>query len=133
MTTTIDALDFEDQEALLNGMPFSGIAYETFVDSPHFLRRALTYCNGFAHGLCKQWYNSGQLQIRWTAHQGAAHGEYTEWYPDGTVKIIANYIHGVEISITEYDQQGEVSLRRSLDPSSPQYQYAMNRGRTQDP
>src|SRR5947209_5600931 len=98
-------LDFDEDLALYEGRPFTGIA-ECSNANESLLRQAY-YRDGFEEGTCRDWYPNGQIKLEWFAVRGTIHGKSTEWHDNGAPKSVASYIHGVEISYEEWSPSGD--------------------------
>jgi antitoxin component YwqK of YwqJK toxin-antitoxin module len=58
------------------------------------IREETTYVDGKRHGMYKWWYENGQIRIETTYVDGKRHGSYKWWYENGQIKIEITYVDG---------------------------------------
>ena len=115
----IERFDFDDDLALLDGIPFTGTMQSTYPDGTlEFLGR---YRDGLPEGLNEEWYPNGQLFKRWIAVRGNGVSESWEWYPIG-----------IQRSYRKYDENRLLVERRAWDTTGaevdPAQQLQINQG-----
>jgi hypothetical protein len=85
----IGRLEFDEDLALLEGVPFNGIIRSEYEDGTlGFLGR---YRDGLPEGLNEEWYPNGQLFHRWLAVWGNGVSEAWVWYPNGILRSYRKY------------------------------------------
>jgi len=66
----------------------------------------------------KEWYETGQLKIRYAINHGIRDGLYQEWHPNGQMKIECHYkncfLHG---NFIEWDETGTIIRQEHHDCS----------------
>ena len=117
-TVDIEQLEFDEDLALLGGVPYSGIVRSEYEDGTlEFLGR---YRDGLPEGLNEEWYPNGQLFQRRIAVRGNGVSESWEWYPTG-----------IQRSYRKYDENRFLSERRAWDSTGaeidPSQQSPINR------
>jgi antitoxin component YwqK of YwqJK toxin-antitoxin module len=120
-----ELLDYDDDQSLHEGLPFTGIGYLEYPDRS--LKKESIYVDGYEQGLCREWYPNKQLKREWTADHGTAVGEVKTWYEDGKIKSIALYEFGIEILFKEWDERGILTAKREIDINSELYEYLMTK------
>lgn len=107
-----ELLEFDDDFALLDGVPFTGIVQSQFPDGA--LEYSGRYRDGLPEGLNESWYPNGQIFNRWIAIRGAGSSETWTWYPDGTPRSYRRYgASGFPIELRSWDANGG-----AIDPVS---------------
>ena len=101
----VELLEFDDDLASLNGMPYTGLVISTYADG---CRESLgQYLNGLPHGLNEEWYPNGALFQRWIAIRGAGSSESWTWYPDGTQRSYRrNGADGMPVELRGWNEKG---------------------------
>jgi antitoxin component YwqK of YwqJK toxin-antitoxin module len=79
-----DDISFDDQLALLDDAPFTGIIYATHPDGG--LELEYNYVEGLPSGIQRQWYPGGQLEKEWDAVRGKGSVWSRQWHPNGVPK-----------------------------------------------
>ena len=51
--------------------------------------------NGVEHGLCREWYDNGQLWYEYNYVNGNSYGLCRGWYFDGQLRNEYNYVNGI--------------------------------------
>ena len=78
-----DHLQFDDDLALLDDVPFTGIVYAHYPDGKPEVE--FNYVEGLRSGIQKLWYSNGQLEMEWQAVRGQGSDWSREWAEDGTL------------------------------------------------
>ena len=117
-------LDADEDMALYDGEPFSGIAYSLYLNGR--LRSEHPFRNGFEEGLCRDWHENGQLAAKWSAARGQA-TRLLEWFESGIVKCAGRYEYGVELAYKEWNDQGDLIVERVIAADSPLHKYIERR------
>ena len=108
----IELLEFDDDLALLDGIPFTGIVRSQFPDG--MLEYSGRYRDGLREGLNERWYPNGQIFNRGIAIRGAGSSETWTWYPDGTLRSDRrNGDRGFPSDLRSWDANGD-----EIDPAS---------------
>lgn len=107
MRRPYDDADFDDQLALVDDVPFTGILFSTYADgSPE---TELSYSDGLPDGLCRYWYPDGQLERRWVAVRGRGASRSEEWHRNGQPKRLRiNDADNNPVEIHEWDERGQL-------------------------
>lgn len=63
--------------------------------------------NGRLHGLCRKWYDNGQLEYEHTYKNGERHKLYREWYKNGSLRFEKYYYEDNEC-FDKYEFDGKV-------------------------
>ena len=107
-----DLLEFDDDLALLSGVPFTGIAVSHYPDAT--LECECRYHDGLPQGLNQLWYPNGTLLRRWIAIRGAGSSESWTWYPDGSARSYRQEVGpGLPPALKAWNEAGE-----EIDPVS---------------
>ncbi len=56
------------------------------------VRKNVLVSNGYTHGLTERWYESGQMQERYSCMSGKMHGIFEHWTKSGVLCHKTNYI-----------------------------------------
>ncbi len=78
-----DSLEQEEEMWTRDGLPFSGLAFETFNNGR--LSRVMTLMNGLQDGPTYLWYPTGAPQMYANYRAGRLHGRFLGWYMHGGV------------------------------------------------
>jgi antitoxin component YwqK of YwqJK toxin-antitoxin module len=122
-------LEYDDDQAISNGVPFTGIAFSDYPNSR--LKREAPYKDGFEEGLCREWFLNGQLKCEWFAVHGRATGKVTEWHETGKIKSIQEVEYGAELSYDEWSDNGELLTHRQIDTASELFKYVQQMRRAE--
>jgi hypothetical protein len=119
-----DRANFDDLEpsedyllTLLDGNPFTGIAYE----GEALLVSETEFRDGQKSGRSRQWSDQGILIREEVYFRGSLHGEAKEWFPNGQIRQQGQYELGICLSRVEYDTEGSVIRAFALHSNSPQF------------
>jgi len=75
---------------------------------------------GQFHGLCRTWYDNGQLRSEENYERGDITGIKREWYSTGRIKCMAKYFRGFLDGITTYwDEDGKISRKQVYARGAP--------------
>ena len=106
-----DDLDFDDQLALRDGVPFTGIVFSEHVDGS--LETEGHYREGLPDGLQQYWYRGGQIERRWIAVRGHGASEGRTWYRNGQLRSVKRYEVQRLVEAAAWNEAGE-----PIDPAS---------------
>lgn len=84
----------DDGRHYLHGVPFSGIAYETFDNNT--LMSENEFVDGIEQGVAKIWSANGQLLECATRWRGVFHGKCSAWTIDGSLVSESWYEFGIK-------------------------------------
>jgi antitoxin component YwqK of YwqJK toxin-antitoxin module len=104
-----DDLELDDELALLNGMPFTGIVFSERGDGS--LESETCYVDGLPDGLELEWHPAGQLAKRAMAVRGNGLSVAETWYPSGARRSVKRYIDRRLTEAEAWDEDG-----RPIDP-----------------
>lgn len=105
MRVPLDALTFSNEQIYgLDGVPFTGVAYETF-DSGSLMNET-SFTDGVKNGPEKTWSENGQLIETTEIWHGALHGQSITWSTTGQQRTKRWYEFGVETARTIYETDG---------------------------
>ena len=94
-TINLDQLSCDGRAYLMDGIPFSGFAIETFRDGT--LRTQMSLMHGRGDGVTRRWHPNGQLESEKSFRDGKPHGRHREWLADGTLKSQSSWNAGERI------------------------------------
>lgn len=123
MKVQVDLLEEDGDLVLHQGSPFTGIAYELYLNGSPC--HEASYRDGLPHGYWRDWYPSGQLKFESECLAGLKHGKTTRWYESGAVHIASEYEFGIETRYLEQSEQGKKLVDRVLGPDSPGENYKL--------
>lgn len=102
-----DDLEFDDQLALLEGVPFTGTVYANYPDGG--MEVEFNYSQGLPAGIQRRWYPNGQLEQEWDAVRGRGSAWSREWYPNGVMKCERiDDANGLPSLLREWSQDGRL-------------------------
>ena len=101
-----DDVEFDDQLALVNGKPFTGIIFAQHPNGQ--LEAEKNYKEGLPEGLQREWYPNGQLKHEWNAIRGHGSSLATEWYENGQMKRRTYCRFGWQVRVQEWTQRGQL-------------------------
>lgn len=108
-----DGIEFEGDGIVYNDELYTGIGYTLYNNGN--LRTLAYYKDGFAFGICRSWYDDGQLSKEIELIHGQANGKETKWYHNGRIKSIAIYEFGIEVEYKKWDEEGVLCVSRTID------------------
>jgi antitoxin component YwqK of YwqJK toxin-antitoxin module len=79
-----DDLEFDDQQALIGGVPFTGIVFSLYQNDA--LEYEMHYRDELPEGLQQGFYPNGGLKEQWFAIWSKGSSESFEYHPDGGIK-----------------------------------------------
>jgi antitoxin component YwqK of YwqJK toxin-antitoxin module len=101
-----DDIDFDDQLALLDDVPFTGIIYANYHnDRPEI---EFNYSDGLPCGVQRRWYPDGQLEEEWDAVRGQGSAWSRKWYPNGIMKSERVNEDNLPVRIREWSEDGQL-------------------------
>lgn len=77
---------------------------ERWTDDEHMVDYSL---NGELDGTVKHWFANGQLKLHENYVKGKLHGRQEMYTANGIIVFRAEYVHGEEVSVVEYDRNGK--------------------------
>lgn len=101
-----DDLEFDDQLALLNDTPFTGVVYARHENGQ--LEIELNYIEGLPAGNQRRWYASGQLEAEWEAVRGHGSTWSREWHPNGVLRSERINEDNFPVRIREWSEDGQL-------------------------
>lgn len=110
----IDEVEFDDQLALVEDQPFTGIIHQ--IDSAGCLRSESRYREGLPDGLSKEWYPDGQIEARWIAIRGNGSSESWEWHRNGQPRSYRRNVDGYATRIKAWDERGALISDETRPP-----------------
>lgn len=99
-----DALEFDDELALLDGVPFTGIVYSLNRDGG--LESEGRYVDGLPDGLEEQWYPDGQIEHRIMFVRGNGSSEASTWYRNGQLRSVKRFQNRRLVESQAWDEAG---------------------------
>jgi antitoxin component YwqK of YwqJK toxin-antitoxin module len=113
-----DDLYLEDNmRYTFGGKVFTGIAFELYEDGS--LRVEDTMVDGINEGASDQYFRSGRLQSKEQLHQRSLHGLCRYWYESGQLRAEKLYEHGVLIEDRVWNEDGKLVKDYQLGPDDP--------------
>jgi antitoxin component YwqK of YwqJK toxin-antitoxin module len=100
-----DDLELDDQLALRDGVPFTGIVYSKRPDGS--LESEGFYRDGLPDGKQEQYYPGGQVEQRWIAVRGKGSSEVRTWHRNGRLRSVATYVDQRLTGAQAWDDGGE--------------------------
>lgn len=104
-------LDADEEDG---GNPINGLVYALYKNGS--LSHYAYYIDGLAEGDDIDFYPDGKLKEYASMVKGMALGNCIEWYPNGQIKRECVYSYGVPMTYTEYDENGNVTLKK-IEPT----------------
>ena len=101
-----DAVEFDDDLALLNGIPFSGIIYANYSDDTP--EAEYYYVEGLRAGLQKRWHPNGQIEAEWEAVRGKGSAWSRQWYANGSLKSERVNMDNRPVLVREWSEEGDL-------------------------
>lgn len=116
-----DELDFDHDENLnlLNGIPFSGIAYEMKNDGSW---DEVTMVNGIENGISREWYPSGILKEEKHIYNNISHGITWGWNEKGQKIREAIYEYGILVKEDKWDENGKPILFYEINEDNSHFE-----------
>ncbi len=118
-----DDLEWEGQLQTWNDRPFTGTEVWRFPNGA--IENETAYKDGLSDGLSRTWDEHGQLRSQFTCRLGAMHGICRKWHANGQLAEEGNYEWGVRLDEKEYNEQGALINRFTIDPADPLSQYGV--------
>jgi antitoxin component YwqK of YwqJK toxin-antitoxin module len=110
-----DDIEFDDDLALFNEQPFTGIVYE-YYDIGQLAYEGF-YDEGLPQGLQQDWYRNGQMEGKAYAIRGQGTSESWHWYENGIQKSYRkNDRNGFWVELKEWDEEGNLTRNDKRDP-----------------
>ncbi len=111
-----DQLELDDQLALFDGTPFTGVVVSHYPDGA--LESEGRYLDGLPQGEQRQWYSNGQLERRWIAIRGKGSSEEWTWRPDGRPRSHRRNEGWRAIELEAWDETGRPMDYAELNDSA---------------
>lgn len=108
-------LEFDDDLALLDGVPFTGIVYADYPDGGREVE--FNYVAGLPSGIQRSWHPNGQLESEAKAIRGRGSAWSREWHPNGVMRLEQINDDLRPIRIREWSEDG--TLLCDMDPDHP--------------
>ena len=102
----IDDVEFDDQLALVNDVPFTGLVFVMCTNGQ--LEAEYNYVEGLPSGIQRTWYPDGNLMEEWSAIRGRGSAWTREWYQEGTMKSERIYENGALVRVREWGEDGQL-------------------------
>ncbi len=80
---SISDLSLAEGAYLLDGLPFTGLAFERYTNQK--LLRVISLRDGIQHGPMYLWYPDGKPQMSTNYRHGRLHGRFLGWYMTGGI------------------------------------------------
>lgn len=106
-----DDLELDDELALLDGTPFTGIVYSERPDGT--LESESNYVDGLPDGLQQEWHPNGVLAQRAIAVRGNGSSEVHTWHANGQPRSVKRYVDRRLADAQACDEAG-----RPIDPAT---------------
>lgn len=107
-----DDLELDDELALLDGKPFTGIVYAERPDGS--LESEGNYVEGLPDGLQESWYAGGQIAGRFWAVRGNGASEVRTWYRNGQARSVERFADLRLVEAQAWDEAGRAIDRATL-------------------
>ena len=108
-----DDLEFDDQLALLNGVPFTGIVFSLYTDGK--LESESRYAAGLPDGLQEEWYADGKLARRNIAVRGKGSSESWSWHANGVLRSHRRNVDLMPVEVRAWDERGRPADVSTVD------------------
>jgi hypothetical protein len=116
----IDTLDVSDGYThRLNGVPFTGIAYETDLNGR--VVAEISIASGIQTGPVREFSAQGLLILEENYLGGQKHGVRREWDDRGMLTLEEQYEFGIRVSRTRWNEVGVVVEQCQLAADSEQF------------
>jgi antitoxin component YwqK of YwqJK toxin-antitoxin module len=118
-------LDITDDAVvrLYEGVPFTGIAYETDDDGQTIVES--TFVNGHIAGIQRDYYSSGQIRQEWYVRNGLSHGVFRSWYENGQVESEQLMEYGICVKKRLWNENEELIEETEIGEEDPLYSLLM--------
>jgi antitoxin component YwqK of YwqJK toxin-antitoxin module len=108
----------EDLSYTLDGVPFTGIAYEVDAQGN---RSEVAYRDGVQEGESCDWYLSGVLKGRSHFRENTLHGACQEFDEQGNLTLDAFYEYGIVVRSRRYSSDGAVLEDFVISSQNPNF------------
>jgi antitoxin component YwqK of YwqJK toxin-antitoxin module len=109
-----DEIEFDDQLALKNNAPFTGVIYANYDNGQSEIE--FNYTDGLPSGIQRRWLSNGQLEEEWNAIRGKGSIWSRKWYPNGVMKYERTNEGNLPPRIKEWSEDGTL-LRDNSQPA----------------
>jgi antitoxin component YwqK of YwqJK toxin-antitoxin module len=99
-----DEVEFDDQLALINDTPFTGIIYTNHDNGQPEIE--FKYVDGLPSGIQRRWYSDGQLEEEWNAIRGKGSAWSRKWHPNGVIKCERTNEGNISSRIKKWSEDG---------------------------
>jgi antitoxin component YwqK of YwqJK toxin-antitoxin module len=101
-----DDVEFDDQLAKANDVPFTGVIYANYPDGSSEIE--FNYVDGLPSGIQRRWYSSGQLEEEWDAVRGQGSFWSRSCFPNGVMKSERINKDNNPVRIREWNDAGQL-------------------------
>ena len=108
-----DDLEFDDQLALLGGVPFTGIVFSLHANGE--LESESRYVDGLPDGLQEEWYPDGKLARRNIAVRGQGSSESWSWHGNGVLRSHRRNVDRMPVEVRAWDDRGRPADVSTID------------------
>lgn len=112
-----DDLEFDDDLALLNGAPFTGVVYAIHEDGKPEIE--FNYIDGLPSGLQRRWFRSGQLEQEWDAVRGQGSAWSRTFYLNGVMQQERINEDNLPVRIREWSADGSLLRDTTFERRDP--------------
>lgn len=112
-----DDVEFDDQLAIVDGLPFTGVVYG--LDPDGRLQSESRYRDGLPEGLAEEWYPDGRIERRWIAVRGRGSAEMWEWHPNGRLRSYRRNVDQFPVEVKTWDEDGMLLTDERREPPVP--------------
>lgn len=109
-----DEVDFDDDLALVDGRPFTGIIFG--LDGDGRLRSESHYRDGLPDGPSEEWTPDGRLERRWIAIRGNGASEAWEWHGNGRMRSYRRFVDRYAVETKIWDEEGTLLSEEHRPP-----------------
>jgi antitoxin component YwqK of YwqJK toxin-antitoxin module len=102
-----DDLEFDDQQALLDGIPFTGLVFSVYQGGA--LESERLYRDGLPEGLQQSFYLDGSLKKKSFAVWSRGSTEVFEYYQNGVLKSYRRYVDQISVEEKAWNPDGTPS------------------------
>ncbi len=108
-----DDVEYDDQQALLDGAPYTGIVYAKYLGGK--LESELNYGDGLPEGWQQDFYPDGSLQKKWFAIWARGSSEIFEYYNNGKPKSYIRCVDQIRAEEKHWNENGDL-ITAQLSP-----------------
>ena len=128
-----EELEYQEYLAYYKDQPFTGIAEEYLGSAgAQYLYNETEFVDGLQHGLSRIYSETNQLLVEKTIYKGVAHGVQREWHDSGRLACEAIYDRGYCVRRIKWDEEGTEIEQYELRQLHTDYKM-LERYRKRDP